>query len=111
MSVIICLVTCPSQEVAGSLAKGIVDRQLAACVNILPGVQSIYRWQGSVCVEQECLMIIKSTSERQDDLKRAILEEHPYEVPEFIALDTLEVSGPYAQWIMDSVGHKGIPGC
>ena len=108
MSIIICLVTCPSQEVASALAKELVDQQLAACVNVISGVQSIYRWEGSVCVEEEALMVIKSTTERQDELERSVLSKHPYEVPEFISLDTMQVSDRYARWIFESVGHKKL---
>ncbi len=108
MSIIICLVTCPSPEVASAMAKELVDQQLAACVNVLPAVQSTYRWQGAVCVENEALMVIKSTTERQDELKRAVLSKHPYETPEFVVLDTQEVSDPYARWVEESVGHKKL---
>lgn len=106
MSIIICLVTCPSREVASSLAKELVNKQLAACVNVMPGVESTYRWQGEISVSEEALMVIKSTSERQDELRRAVLATHPYEVPEFVVLDTIEVSEPYGRWILESVGHK-----
>ena len=106
MSIIICLVTCPSREVASSMAKDLVGQQLAACVNVLPAIESTYRWQGDITVSEEALMIIKSTSERQDELSRAVLSKHPYEVPEFVVLDTVDVSEPYARWILESVGHK-----
>ena len=108
MSVIICLVSCPSQEVASAVAKELVDQQLAACISIVPSIQSVYRWEGSVCVENEALMVIKSTSERQDELRNAVLSKHPYEVPEFIVLDTNEVSDKYARWVSESVGHKKV---
>lgn len=108
MSVILCLVTCPSEDVASTLAKELVDQRLAACVNLVPGIQSIYRWKDDICIEQETLMIIKSTSERQGELRKAVLEKHPYEVPEFVALDTNEVSDRYAAWVVESVGHKKL---
>ena len=108
MSIIVCLVTCPSKEVANSLARELVDQQLAACVSVLPEVQSTYRWEGAVCVESEALMVIKSTTERQDELKRAVLSKHPYDTPEFVVLDTQEVSEKYALWVEQSVGHRRL---
>lgn len=109
MSIIVCLVSCPSKEVANALAKDLVDLRLAACVNVLPEIQSTYRWEGDLCVESEALMIIKSTTERQDELKRTVLEKHPYENPEFVVLDTQEVAEKYAHWVEESVGHKRLP--
>ena len=103
MSVIICLVSCPSQEVATSIAKELVEQGLAACVNIVPGMQSIYRWQGSLCSSEEALLIIKSTLERQEELKSAVLSMHPYELPEFIALSPSAISEPYAEWVSAGV--------
>lgn len=108
MSIIICLVTCPSPEVASAMAKELVDQQLAACVNVLPTVQSIYRWEQAICVDNEALMIIKSTTERQDQLKKAVLAKHPYETPEFVVLDTQEVSEHYARWVEECVGHTKV---
>lgn len=108
MSVIVCLVTCPSKEFANSLARELIDQQLAACVNVLPEVHSTYRWEGAVCVESEALMVIKSTTERQDELKRAVLSKHPYDTPEFVVLDTQEVSEKYAHWVEQSVGHRRV---
>lgn len=103
MDVIVCLVTCPSREVGSALAKILIDSQLAACVNIVPGLQSVYRWKGEVCIDEEVLLIIKSTAQAQERLKRAVLDNHPYETPEFVVLHTADVSAGYAKWVMESV--------
>jgi periplasmic divalent cation tolerance protein len=103
MDIIICLVTCPSREVASGLAKTLVDSQVAACVNIVPGLQSVYRWKGEICIDEEVLLIIKSTAQGKDALKKAVLENHPYETPEFVALNAADVSEGYGRWVMESV--------
>ncbi len=103
MSIIITLVACPSQEVASALAKLLVDRELAACVQALPAVQSVYRWKGEVCIDEESLLIIKTTSDLKDEVKKAIEENHPYEVPEFVVIEAADVSEKYATWLRGNV--------
>jgi periplasmic divalent cation tolerance protein len=103
MSIFIALVACPSKEVGSSLAKLLVDRGLAACVQVLPGMQSVYRWQGSVCVEEETLLIIKSATHLQAEVKTFIEENHPYDTPEFVALSPSDVSEKYGQWLLANV--------
>jgi periplasmic divalent cation tolerance protein len=95
------LVTAPTER-AGDIARGIVESQLAACVNIVPSLRSIYRWQGKICDEQESLLIIKSRASCFSALREKVLELHPYEVPEVIALPITEGHLPYLQWIDDS---------
>jgi periplasmic divalent cation tolerance protein len=102
MDIIICLVTCPSREVAQPLAKTLIDSQVAACVNILPGVQSVYRWKGEVCFDEEVLLVIKSTRAAQEQLQRTVLANHPYETPEFVVLSASDVSEAYGKWVIDS---------
>jgi periplasmic divalent cation tolerance protein len=104
MSIVICLVTAPSQDVGAQLAKSVVQQELAACVNIIPGIQSIYRWQGEVTLDEEVLLVIKTASDRVGALEAAVRAEHPYEVPEFVVLSADSVSGPYADWVLRSVG-------
>jgi periplasmic divalent cation tolerance protein len=77
MLVIIC--TCPNETTASKLAGGLVEEKLAACVNILPGIRSIYRWQGKISNDTEVLMVIKSLASRFGDLESWLLEHHPYE--------------------------------
>lgn len=103
MSIIISLVACPSQEVASALAKMLVDRELAACVQALPAMQSVYRWKGEVCIDEESLLIIKTTSDLKDDVRKAIEENHPYEVPEFVVMEAADVSEKYAAWLRGNV--------
>jgi periplasmic divalent cation tolerance protein len=104
MSIVICLVTAPSQDVGAQLAKSLVQKELAACVNIIPGVQSIYRWQGEVTLDEEVLLLLKTTSDQVAALEKAVIAEHPYEVPEFVVLSPDSVSSPYAEWVLRSVG-------
>ena len=106
MSIIISLVACPSDEVASALAKLLVDRELAACVQVLPITQSVYRWRGEVCIDQEVLLLIKTTSELKDEVRNAVEENHPYEVPEFVVIEAAEVSEKYGKWLTGSVRGK-----
>jgi periplasmic divalent cation tolerance protein len=103
MSIIISLVSCPSQEVGSALAKLLVDRELAACVQILPPMQSVYRWKGEVCIDEEVLLVIKTTSNLKDEVRTAIEENHPYEVPEFVVIEARDVSERYGTWIRQNV--------
>jgi periplasmic divalent cation tolerance protein len=102
MDIVICFVTAPSQEVAAALGKSLVDRRLAACVSIVPGVQSIYRWNDDVTIDQEVLMILKTDASLAEELQRAVLAEHPYDVPEFVALSPQQVAPQYAAWVTQS---------
>lgn len=87
---------------AAALARSLVERRLAACVNIVPAVHSVYRWKDGVEQEGEQLLIIKTTEERIEALGEALLAEHPYEVPEFVVL-TAEAYGAYADWLLHSL--------
>ena len=104
MSIVICLVTAPSQEVGSALAKSLVSQRLAACVNIVPAVQSIYRWQDEITIDEEVLLVIKTENSMTQKLQEAVMTEHPYDVPEFVVLSVVEVSAAYAAWIAGSVG-------
>jgi periplasmic divalent cation tolerance protein len=103
MDIVICLVTCPSKEVALPLAKTLVNSRLAACVNIAPGIQSVYRWKEDICIEDEVLLIIKTRNAALPALKEAVLANHPYETPEFVALNPSDVSEGYLKWVVESV--------
>lgn len=109
MSIFIALVACPSKEVGSLLAKTLIDRELAACVQVLPGMQSVYRWKGSVCVDEEALLIIKSASHLLNEVKQCVEENHPYEVPEFVALSPSEVSEKYSAWLFANVKRSTTP--
>ncbi len=86
-------------EEAEPLARALVEERLAACVNILPILSSIYRWQGKIEREGELLLVIKTRRERFEALKAAIVARHPYEVPEIIALPIEAGHAPYLAWI------------
>ncbi len=100
---VVCLITAP-QGSAERLAAGIVELRLAACVNIVPLVHSVYLWQGSVAREDEALLIAKSTSAAIPDLERFLRDAHPYDTFELLALDVAHGSMPYLGWIANSVG-------
>ncbi len=98
------LSTAGSQEEARRIAHALVERRLAACVNIVPGVESIYRWQGKVETAAEWLLLIKTTAEAFPRLRDTLAELHSYEVPECIALVVDEGETNYLEWIGESVG-------
>jgi periplasmic divalent cation tolerance protein len=99
----ICFVTAPSREVALTLAKDIVEAGLAACVNCVPAVESVYQWRGEINIDTEVLMVIKTEKRLIDALKETIIAEHPYEVPEFIALAVSDISPDYANWLSSNL--------
>ena len=99
--VLVVLVTCPPDKAAG-LAEKLVAERVAACVNTVANVQSVYRWKGSVQRDGETLLIAKTTRDRFDALKDLVLKHHPYEVPEVIALPVGPGHAPYLQWVVES---------
>ncbi len=101
--VILVLSTFPSIEEARQIGTLLVEKQLAACVNLVPGVESIYRWQGQIETSAEVLAIFKTTTARQPGLSEALAALHPYEVPEILALEPSAVSPAYARWVSEVV--------
>ena len=99
---LIVLVTTSNAEEASRIAEVLVSERLAACVNIVPGIESIYRWDGKVTRDHESLMIIKTAAERYDELERRVKELHSYSTPEVIALKIERGSEQYLEWIRDS---------
>jgi periplasmic divalent cation tolerance protein len=95
----VVLCTVPNEDVGESLARTLVEERLVACVNILPGVRSIYRFKGAVEDERELLLVLKTSAGRYPQLERRIRELHPYEVCEVIALDVAAGSQPYLDWL------------
>ncbi len=102
----IVLTTAGSQEEAAKIAHALVERKLAACVNIVPKIASVYRWQGKVETAVEWLLIAKTTVGNFAALRDAITELHSYEVPECICLAIEDGSPNYLQWIGESVSAK-----
>jgi len=96
---IVVLVTAGSVENAETIARALVEERLAACVNVLPGVRSIYRWQGRVADDSEWLLIIKTSRERFAAVETRVRALHTYEVAEVIALDIALGSTPYLEWL------------
>jgi len=97
------LTTCGSLEEARSIAQALVERQLAACVNIAPQIESVYRWQGEVETAAEWLLVIKTTAEAFDRLREVLSELHSYELPECIEIAIEGGSAAYLEWIEESV--------
>lgn len=91
--------TCPDSDVAEQLARQLVERKLAACVNIISGVRSVYEWQGELCNDAEALLLIKTTADKLEPLQGFILSEHPYELPEVIAVPIEAGLPAYLDWI------------
>lgn len=104
VAVRVVLVTAPPRE-ARRLARALVDRRAAACVNLVPGVRSVYRWKGRVEEARETLLVIKTAASRVPDLLAAVRELHPYDVPEGIALPVVEGLEPYLKWVEESTAR------
>lgn len=104
---VVCLVTAPPAD-ADALAIALVERRLAACVNVVPQVRSVYRWEGKVTRDDEALLVVKTTSARLPELEDALGDLHPYDTFELIALDIEAGAAPYLAWIADSVEPSGL---
>lgn len=103
-SIHLVLVTGPGREALLELGRAVVDERLAACANVLGGVGSVYRWEGEVQEAEEGLALLKTTEGRLDALRRRVLELHPYDEPEFVALEVDRGSASYLTWVADAVG-------
>jgi periplasmic divalent cation tolerance protein len=99
-SVIFC--TVPSQEIGMIIAEDLVSTRYAACVNIVPGITSVYRWKGDVCHDSEFLLVIKSRTALFKTIRDRITALHPYEVPEIISCRMSEVSEKYLNWMAEN---------
>lgn len=98
------LSTVPTEDVAAALARTLVEEGLAACVNILPGMRSLYAWRGETCDDREVLCLIKTRRALFPALRDRLTALHPYEVPEIVALAAEEVSRAYLDWVSASTG-------
>lgn len=99
----IALVTAPSREVAESLVRQLVEERLVACGNIVPGLTSIYRWEGEVACDAEVLIVLKTADEAVPRLTERVVELHPYEVPEVLVLPIEAGHDAYLAWVRESV--------
>ncbi len=106
MSYQLVITTCPSMDEAEGLAEKLLAARLAACVNIVPGVLSLYEWQGKLEREQEFMLLIKSHSEGFPQLEKLVQASHSYELPELIAVPIDEGSAPYLNWIDTQLGNN-----
>jgi periplasmic divalent cation tolerance protein len=97
----VVLMTAPDAETAGRVARALVDERLIACANVLPGVTSIYRWQGAVHTEAECLVVMKTREGLVPRLLERAAALHPYDVPELLALPVAGGLAEYCRWVLD----------
>ncbi len=100
---VVVLVTAPSAEKAAEIARALVDGKLAACGNVLPGIRSIYRWEGELHEDEEALLVLKAPRKRVDELCDRVLALHPYRLPEVIALPIVAGHDAYIDWIIQSM--------
>jgi len=106
---IVIMVTAASLHESRKIARHLVNARLAACVNISPPVQSVYRWEKKIADEKEYLLLIKTTRELFSEVKAAISKIHSYHTPEIICLPIIEGSRNYLQWLGNSVRHPTVP--
>lgn len=99
--VLICFCACPDRASAETLAHALVEARLAACVSLMPGAVSVYRWQGVVERAEETLLLIKTTRLRLEALKAAVAAQHPYTCPELIAVETVGGLAGYLHWVAE----------
>ena len=98
----VVLITTPDPGVARSIARRLVEERLAACANIVPGITSIYRWEGALQEDPEVLIVLKTVASHLPSIERRLAELHPYDVPECIALGPERVEATYLAWLVDA---------
>jgi periplasmic divalent cation tolerance protein len=96
----VVLSTVPNAQVGERIARALLEENLVACVNMVPGVRSLYRWQGSIQDEQELMLVIKTRTDRYEKLEQRLRELHPYEICEVMAFDVVAGSKTYLDWIL-----------
>jgi periplasmic divalent cation tolerance protein len=100
---IVVFMTAASADEARRIAERLVEAQLAACVQILPEIESVYRWKNKVLHEKEVLVLAKTTAIRFDELEKEVRALHSYETPEIVAVPANKISQPYREWLLDSI--------
>ncbi len=106
MEYIVVFITAPDEDTAESIAKALVGEGLAACVNIVRDIRSIYKWQGKLEDESEVLMIAKTSRDRFEDLATRVKDMHPYDVPEIVSVPITQGSDPYIKWLSEAVSGE-----
>jgi periplasmic divalent cation tolerance protein len=109
MDEIVVLVTAGSETEATNIARALVEQELVACVNVLPGVRSIFQWEGKVTEERECLLVAKTVSRAFEQVATAVKSLHSYSVPEVIALPIQHGLPEYLSWVRDVTKPAGQP--
>lgn len=104
---VIVLSTAPDRTVAETIAAGLIDRRLAACVQLVPGLTSFYRWEGKVNQDSEVQLIIKTRSSNLAATKDFVTANHPYDVPEFVVIDIAGGSSEYLEWLKNECEPSG----
>jgi periplasmic divalent cation tolerance protein len=99
--VVLALSTAPDADTAARIGRALVQERLIACMNVVPGLTSIYRWNGDVQTDQEVLMLMKTQPGRVNRLRERISELHPYEVPELLVAPVVDGLAPYCRWVRD----------
>lgn len=104
--VVVVLTTLPAEADAAALARTLVEERLAACVNVLPAMTSVYRWKGSAEEAREQQLVIKTSAARVEDVRTRLRRLHPYDLPEFLVLAVVDGSDDYLAWVLESVAGR-----
>jgi len=99
VSAFLCFCTCPDLESAQRVADSLVEERLAACVSVLPGLRSVYRWHGAIQRADEVLLLVKTTRDRIEALTARVASLHPYELPEVVAVEVAGGLAAYLDWV------------
>lgn len=110
MTDLVILVTNAPPEHAERVARGMLERRLVACVNIIPGVRSLYWWDGTLHDEPEATLVLKTTRERAPEARASLLELHPHDVPELLSFTPQDVPQAYRTWAVEQVSDASSPG-
>ena len=95
----VALITAPDAETGARIARALVEEGLVACVNLVPGIRSIYRWEGALEDDAEVLLVVKTRSDRAADLVERVVALHPYDLPEVVLLPAVGGNPPYLEWV------------
>lgn len=109
VSTCIVMVTAPSKAVAHDLARRVLSERLVACVNVVGGVHSLFRWKGEIEEADEVVLLLKTRADRVDTLRRRVVSLHPYEVPEFVVLPIADGLEAYLGWIRAETDPRDAP--